>query len=490
MPPKKRASTASDKSSSDPLASSSPMSPSSSEGEGAPDPFGSLNHAVIPDNGGTVVVKIQPPHMSLSQSTAHMIDESGKTIATMKTKSKGFAIPLAMFGAAISTIIINAIVEKKDKHSKTVAQEALEFLKARFKNSEGGGDKKDEEGDDPNKWVRETVRALGFPHLKSGAVVGLTLGIGAPLAMAAFRKPDFFFENAERRVTMVAKYKRSAGSWVIQHKPQDGFGVEPKFVYVLTPNPQSSTFDLTVEDNQASPDMDLLDSIEEEGSDPESDAARTGSGSDITSVHLSPTPRAPVVRIPMIFKTGLEFGAQSSFRARVERLNRFRFDLGSTGHKIALPLIGSQESYELRFEGPSEVPRDVLAFCTYMVRTVNILPLDLFLYVVLGVGATNLIAWVIDKFRGRTNTELRMILKERVEYIQGNEALKGAYKGAKNDQKAAFLLNTVPQLEKISKTSDPLAGLKEEGKFAEYKKFFNMQELPSEEQIADPSTIL
>ncbi len=319
-----------------------------------------MTEVAIPDDESTFVCYIRPQDFSVSHSTAYIINDDGKRIATMKTKSKGFLIPLSILGGAISSILVGlsirlnkAEVREKVKANLIHVSEQSE----KFKN-----------------WVKHAI-------LKLSPLLGATIGIGAPMAIAGLRKPEFSLYDSNDAVIMFAKYQRISSSWVIQHKTPEWSTAPPDFIYILKPDQKAQTFDLWVKKNEMDPDEN------QEGD----------SGAEDVPGSVKSLPDAPVVRIPMVFGTGLEFGAGKSFRARVEKLNRFRFDLGSTGYKIALPLIGSQESYELSFKGSSQVPRDVLAFCTYMVRTVNILPFDLLLYMATGVGAAGLLTLAFKK---------------------------------------------------------------------------------------------
>jgi len=80
--------------------------------------------------------------------------------------------------------------------------------------------------------------------------------------------------------------------------------------------------------------------------------------------------------IPAKWRRGATFGtAAGDFKHEVEKFDRVSVPL--FGKRYAITLFGTSESHRLSFNGNGRVPRDVLAFCSYLVRTTNTVSLDL-----------------------------------------------------------------------------------------------------------------
>ena len=130
-----------------------------------------------------------------------------------------------------------------------------------------------------------------------------------------------------------------------------------------------------------------------------------------TLIARSTASKLPLMSIPGQWRTGTAFTTpRKDFTFDVETLNRFKINIGPL--TLSTPLIGSSEAYTMTFTGRSDVPRDVTAFCTYIVRTANTVSLDLIIYTCLLTGAFallyGLVAVISKVVKGESLSELSL----------------------------------------------------------------------------------
>ena len=86
-----------------------------------------------------------------------------------------------------------------------------------------------------------------------------------------------------------------------------------------------------------------------------------------------------IMRIPSVWQRDTRFSSVDGlFSFRATSINRYTIRLGDT--EIIAPLTNGTERFDMHFEGKSVTPRLVSAFCCYIARTVDTLPLDFLVY--------------------------------------------------------------------------------------------------------------
>ena len=112
------------------------------------------------------------------------------------------------------------------------------------------------------------------------------------------------------------------------------------------------------------------------------------------------------IRIPAEWHQNTRFqtvGSQN-FTFNVTSMTRHSFRIGAA--RFTAPLTSGTEKFDMQFNGLSAVPRDILAFACYIARTIDTMPLDFLLYMVVlaaiggsisVLGAVKYIDWKIRK---------------------------------------------------------------------------------------------
>jgi hypothetical protein len=99
--------------------------------------------------------------------------------------------------------------------------------------------------------------------------------------------------------------------------------------------------------------------------------------------------------IPAKWRRNAVFGTVAGdFKHEVEKFSRVNVPI--FGVRYAIPLLGNSESHRLSFSGNGRVPRDVLAFCSYLVRTTNTVSIDLLFMIAVLTNAPALLLLIFN----------------------------------------------------------------------------------------------
>ena len=104
---------------------------------------------------------------------------------------------------------------------------------------------------------------------------------------------------------------------------------------------------------------------------------------------------ASEMSIPAKWRRNAVFGTVAGdFKHEVEKFSRVNVPI--FGVRYAIPLLGGSESHRLSFSGSGRVPRDVLAFCSYLVRTTNTVSIDLLFMIAVLTNAPALLLLIFN----------------------------------------------------------------------------------------------
>lgn len=406
-------------------------------------PFGTgvLVRSSLMNDGKPLDVCMQPARMSIYHGTTYVNDFAGGKIATMKSDSSGLNVIMGIAAGTLTTAVA-MLAAKKDEQERNGFMQAWKYIR----NGPLGQYRKTKSKKETGLLITKFITDIGSA---TRTKVAVTAGIATAITLNVL-KPRYSFQDSSKRTQLTARWKRSRDAFVIKYTAQKGVAdVNMIFIMKLNKETKKwelyseqmtaeegyslETQD-ELEDDQKSAAADAVDIHDVEEAEKKEDKSsptqediddmRAGSSGDVVDLGEdadegyesdssvmdlqapkletpSPAPDAvspsesammdktesqtPELEIPAKWKRGASFGTpDGNFKFTIEKMARFGFNVG--GKRIIVPLVGSSESYNIEFKGPTTVPRDVLVFASYIVRQNNVLPLDLLLLWFIFVG--------------------------------------------------------------------------------------------------------
>jgi hypothetical protein len=432
---------ASESESIDPLVTSeSEMSTSSVETTGSPFGNGVLLRSSIYDNGNPFNATMQPARISLYHGTTYINDFAGKKLLTMKTTNRGTSILSGVLGAGLVHALSVYARNMGDVHKAVKASggDFVTILKSDYEKSFK---------DFNTRQIIEQFQKKFemFSNTKIALFLG---GLGAVVYHVLF--PEFSFEDISKLITITARRKASRDAFVIEYVDRKGMAPVPMiFLLKLNEETKTWDLFLERTGSGLSKDMEAMhvqDELNDDKRSPAVDAANTekrnknvdismmsagnagmdnsdydSDNSDTSTIDLSkpiletpPSPEkniestnnhmtpealaekslreaaernAPELSIPTKWRKGTKFGTpDGNYEFTVEKFARFSAAL-TDKYRISFPnIVGSLERHDIKFNGPTTVPRDVLVFASYIVRQMNTFPIEIVIYLALIYG--------------------------------------------------------------------------------------------------------
>ena len=420
-----------------------------------------LNRSVILDNGKSVSMVLQPKLITLTHQTTDLRTTDGEKLGSYKTHSRGMNRAMILIG----TIVLEMIKFGLKRHNKEEAQA--------FSNSVTSDVKALTDVESSRDILRN------FLGSKLGTAIQSNItSAGALLSIATYVLGNkYTFADTDGRVTLRSNWSKSQKGYIIKYTADTG--EDPGMSFMLTPNRESGKWELSKttydtkkelgakvalsikEDSMSAEEVrrNILASTPPEEQKENSSIRVNASGDDdgVTDIvtpedetvtvstetpntmstppelsdftaddpELIPpvstdTTSTPVMEVPLVWNNKDVFGTEEdSFRLSVglqfTRLRMF-------GKVFTIPITGAAERYVIDFKGNSPVPRDVLAFSTYIMRSSNTIPISLLLMFLITIkpGAWPSVANVIWENSRKSSQSSPVISKTKTSNENGN----------------------------------------------------------------------
>lgn len=196
----------------------------------------------------------------------------------------------------------------------------------------------------PQSFKSKISHPLYLKYFKILASIStLSLGLSFMVNFTLFvRKPSYELRDSQNKVLLTARHLFDRKSILIEFTQQKNESHSPKS-FVMKLEVKTAKWEIFMHDK-----TNLIDTM--------------------------------IMQIPSVWQRDTRFNSVDGlFRLEVTSMSRYSIRLGDT--KIIAPLTSGTDRFDMHFMGLSSSPRLVLAFCCYIARTADTLPLDFLIYV-------------------------------------------------------------------------------------------------------------
>ena len=286
------------------------------------------------NKGRQLNVTMQPIFRSYKNSRCQLKSDDGKLLASMRTNTSGYRDLARACAVPVSTIIVSNLISASVAPSGLIAYMSNDIIKNLGKQPETIYTQKQQENFErlKKKFEKKIVPIL-IMSVGVSFMVNFTLFI---------RKPVYEFLDSNNNVQLTARHQSDRKSILIEYTKRKGSELMNQ-CYLMKLNEVTNKWDLYTSNEDRENDKVILN-------------------------------------VPTTWHRNTKFDAPvQGFTFNVASMTRYSFRIGN--NRVIAPLTSGTERFEMQFNGNSEVPWDVLAFCCYIVRTIDTMPLDFLFYI-------------------------------------------------------------------------------------------------------------
>lgn len=265
-------------------------------------------------------VVLKPAILGIGQNICRLKTEENKVLATMRTSNTGYKDIAVLMPTQIAFLVTNIITVLKGTGSMSEAIKKIQESASRSETK--------------LKQHREVLKKFA---IKLFAVFSVSTSASFMVNMALqIRNCRYEFIDDKNQLQLTARRQRDRKSILIEYTKLKGRPLIG-LTYIMKLNKDYTAWELYLQEK------------EENG---------------------------PLLTLPVSWQRDTQFATlDGNFAFKVKSMSRYGFRFANT--RFIAPLTTGSEIFEIQFRRITDVPRDVLAFCCYIARTIDTMPLDL-----------------------------------------------------------------------------------------------------------------